>query len=193
MRRSMTTLLAAMVLLLAGWVMASPASACSCAGGTTADHLDRADTVFTGRLLSREVSGGSSSTDPALHVFAVESVWKGSASAEQGVVSASSGASCGLELSGEGPFLVFATRTDGALSAGLCGGTAPWTPDLEADLATLTTTAAPHDPEPGAAGTALPGGGSWRWVLLGAAGLTAAGFAAGYLVRRRTVGRAVPR
>jgi hypothetical protein len=192
-RRSTTILLAALVLLLAGWVMAPPASACSCAGGTTADHLDRADTVFTGRLLSREVAGGSSSTDPALHVFAVESVWKGSARAEQGVVSASSGASCGLELSGEGPFLVFATRTGSALAAGLCGGTAPWTPDLEADLAALSTTATPHDPEPGAAGTALPGGGSWSRVLLGAAGLAAAGVATGFLVRRRAVGRAVPR
>jgi hypothetical protein len=68
--------------------------------------LSRADAVFLGRLVSREVSGGSVSSDPALHVLAVTEVYKGSAHAEQGVVSAASGGSRGLELTGEGPLAV---------------------------------------------------------------------------------------
>jgi hypothetical protein len=187
-RRTTTGLLAVLVLLLAGWLAPHPAAACSCTGGTTAEHASRADAVFVGRLLSRDVAGDSSSTDPALHVFAVETVWKGSAHAEQGVVSASSGASCGLELSGNGPFLVFATRpagaSDGPLSADLCGGTAPWTPSLQAELASLAATGAPDDPVRGAAGTELPGGGSWRWVVLTAVAV-ALGLTAGLSARRR--------
>jgi hypothetical protein len=41
---------------------------------------------------------------PALHVFAVDTVFKGTAHEQQGVVSPMSGATCGLELAGEGPF-----------------------------------------------------------------------------------------
>src|SRR5829696_8157380 len=100
------------VLLLLGAVLgalvglgASPAQACSCAGGTTAEFAERADAVFTGRLLSREepTQPVTSSTDPALHVFAVDAVAKGAVSGRQEVLSPVSGASCGLELTGDGP------------------------------------------------------------------------------------------
>jgi len=160
-RRLLTTVLVSCALLLAGWVAAPPASACSCAGGSTAGHLQRADAVFTGTLLSREVhhpAGGlASSADPAVHVFAVEAIHKGTAEAEQQVVSADSGASCGLELAGDGPFLVFATDPAGApegqLAADLCGGTAPLTPALAAEVHDLTG-AGPAPPGPEAP---LPG------------------------------------
>lgn len=138
MRRTLVPLLVGGVLLLAGWVSAAPASACSCAPTGTAEQFAAADTVFSGRLTSREVLGGSSSDDPAVHLFAVDAVQKGSASADQTVVSAASGASCGLELAGNGPFLVFATRDDdGVLRADLCGGTAELTPGLAAEVAGL--------------------------------------------------------
>ncbi|NEK59522.1 hypothetical protein GCU56_16820 [Geodermatophilus sabuli] len=194
MRRTTTCLLAACVLLLAGWVWAPAASACSCVGGTTAEHVERADVVFSGRLLSREVAGGSSSSDPALHVFAVETVWKGTAASEQGVVSAASGASCGLELDGDGPFLVFATTAPdlptGQLAAGLCGGTARLAADLTSEVAAATGRG-PEEPGPGAVGTDLVGGPSgWAvWVGAVVATLTVAALAVtGELRRRRAPG-----
>ncbi|MGY1642171.1 hypothetical protein ACI782_13745 [Geodermatophilus sp. SYSU D00703] len=185
-RRTTSSLLVALVLLVTGWALAAPASACSCVGEPLAAQLQRADAVFTGRLVSREVSGRSSSGDPALHVFAVESVWKGDVAEAQGVVSAASGASCGLELSGDGPFLVLATRSggEGPLVADLCGGTTRTTPESEAQVADLTGSATPGDPRPGTAGTASPGGP--HTGLLAAGAVTAAlAIAAGSLAVRR--------
>jgi LPXTG-motif cell wall-anchored protein len=163
------------VLLLLGAVLgalvvlgATPAQACSCAGGTAAQFAERADAVFTGRLVSRDVPRElRTSADPALHVFAVDAVAKGAVSERQEVLSPVSGASCGLELTGGGPVAVFATRTAGAFPdiptpeleddqyfAYLCGGTAPLTPQLEADLGPLRPVAA--DPGPAVPGPAVP-------------------------------------
>ncbi len=206
--RRVLVLVPLVALLLGGALMvASPASACSCAGRSTAEFLDRADAVFIGRLVSREVvrppGAIGSSADPALHVFAVETVLKGTAHAEQGVVSAESGASCGLELSGDGPFVVFATRSadlggteptpleDGRYAASLCGGTAPATPELRSELEALASAAPgpPSDPLPGAAGIdglptqasdTVPG-----WLVLVLAVVVAALSTAGLLAQRR--------
>ena len=178
MRRTTTTVLAGLLLVLAGWVGAAPASACSCAGGTTEQFFTRADAVFTGTLLRRDPPARNgpmgSSTDPALHVFAVDRALKGTVQDEQGVLSPDSGASCGLELSGSGPFVVFAGRstdvggtsfatlTDDQYAAYLCGGTATLTPDLEVELQALaaaTTPTATVDPLPRAASAPEPGPG----------------------------------
>jgi hypothetical protein len=199
-RRTAATLLLSVLVLAAGLLVAPPASACSCVGGTTQEFLDRADAVFTGRLVSRAEPPGpvTSSADPALHVFAVDTVVKGTVHEEQGVVSPVSGATCGLELSGEGPFVVFATRStdvggtsfavldDGQYAAFLCGGTQPLTPAVEAELAALVPYTAPAwgTPLPGAAGTAparsaLPGLAVTAAVTLGLL------IGAGALVHRR--------
>jgi hypothetical protein len=177
-RRATTGLLATLLLVLAGWVLAPPASACSCAGGTPTELALRADAVFSGRLVSREVLGG----DTALHVFAVDTVHVGEVAARQGVVSAASGASCGLELTGEGPFLVFATREDGRLAAGLCGGTTAWTAEAAAEVQML---AGATTPEPGTAGTEFPTGPSRTALEAGAAVVLAAAVVGGLLLRRR--------
>lgn len=183
---------------------ASPAQACSCAGGTTAEFTERADAVFTGRLVSREEPRElRTSADPALHVFSVDAVAKGAVSERQEVLSPVSGASCGLELRGDGPVVVFATRTaDPHLSASgpeleddqyyayLCDGSAPLTPELAAELGPLQPAAPATVPvtpvEPRAAAATAPdrdgpapallvlGGGA---VLLGAGALV--------LLRRR--------
>lgn len=163
--------LAAVALVFTGWVLATPASACSCAGLATPEQFERADVVFAGHLVSREVNGGASSSDPALHVFAVDAVFKGTAHARQGVVSAASGASCGLELAGDGPFLVFAGGQDGGPHrADLCGGTAPAAPELVAEVRALSAAegaAVAVDPLPGAAGTELRSAPqSWAGVLV---------------------------
>ena len=194
MRRTVVTLLLGAVLSAVGVLVAAPASACSCATLTTEEYLGAADTVFVGRLVSREVqhSGPAiSSGDPALHVFAVETVYKGDAHEQQGVVSADSGASCGLELHGDGPFLVFATRStdlpEGQYMANLCGGTTVPTPDLRAELAALTGVPIEppeaRDPLPGAAGTGPDDG--LRLPALVATGVLALTLASWLVVRRR--------
>ncbi|MDP9427667.1 MAG: hypothetical protein M3Q47_01755 [Actinomycetota bacterium] len=179
MRRATTGPLATLLLVLAGWVAAPPASACSCTGGTTAEFAARVDAVFAGRLVSREVVGGT-----ALHVFAVDTVYAGEVSARQGVLSPVSSASCGLELAGEGPFLVFATRQDGRLAAGLCGGTTGWTPEAAAELQVLTGV---RPPDPGTAGNDVPAGPSAAALEAGAAVLLAVAVVGGLLLRRRGV------
>ena len=160
MRRLLVLALGALVLLTAGWAVAPAASACSCMPATAAAQLDRADVAFTGTLVSREVlrpdPAVSSSIDPAVHVFAVDRVLKGTPAARQTVVSAASSASCGLELTGDGPFLVLATDPPGGpageLTADLCGGTGPVPPELAAEQ--------PAPTGPGAGdGQALTGGG----------------------------------
>jgi hypothetical protein len=186
-RRTAVTLLLSGLLMAAGLLVATPASACSCVGQTTQEFFDRADAVFTARLVSREEPAPmTSSADPALHVFAVDTVFKGTAHEAQGVLSPVSGATCGLELVGEGPFVVFASRStdlggepfatlaDDQYAAFLCGGTAPLTPALEAELTALSPRPAPSEepPVPGAAGpadagSALPGPAIAAAVALG--------------------------
>jgi hypothetical protein len=121
------------ITLVTGWD-APPAAACSCASVSDEDALRSADAVFTGEVLSApspSTFGAWSSTDPGVWTFAVDLVYKGTVAPQQDVVSAISGASCGLELPAEGPVLVFARTdpwpseqsVDGAtLYADLCGG-----------------------------------------------------------------------
>jgi hypothetical protein len=141
MRRLLVLALGGLVLLTAGWVVAPSALACSCVPATAAEQLERADVVFVGTLVSREVvhpaPGVVSSDDPAVHVFAVDAVLTGTVGPSQEVVSADSSASCGLDLQGDGPFLVYAAYLPGGpagqLTATLCGGTAPVDAELVAD------------------------------------------------------------
>jgi hypothetical protein len=203
-RRTAVTLLLSSLLMAAGLLVASPASACSCVGGTTEQFLDRADAVFTARLVSREEPRGTiiSSADPALHVFAVDTVFKGTAHEEQGVLSPVSGATCGLELVGEGPFVVFATRSTDLggesfatlaadqYAAFLCGGTAPLTPALEAELTALSPPSAPTEetPLPGAGGTVSsgsPSGSGLPGPVIAGAGALAVLLVTALLHRRR--------
>ncbi len=114
---------------------AGPAVACSCAVITEAEAFDAAQVVFTGELvevLPPPPAEITSSGDPERYIFAVDRVYKGTAFDEQSVVTARDGASCGLEISGPGPFIVFAHTDDGdwveqgvegELHANLCGGT----------------------------------------------------------------------
>ncbi|MFQ1002095.1 hypothetical protein [Modestobacter sp. SSW1-42] len=181
MRRLLVLLLGASVLLTAGWVLAPPASACSCALQSSAEQVERADVVFTGTLVSREVvhpvPGVVGSDDPAVHVFAVDTVLKGTASAQQEVVSADSSASCGLALSGDGPFLVHASDPpggpEGQLTASLCGGTAPADAELVAQVQVLVSGGVPRGP----VGPLMPEAASSSaatvyWLVGGLVGLT---------------------
>ncbi|GAB4080886.1 hypothetical protein GCU67_04895 [Modestobacter muralis] len=181
MRRLVVLVLGAFVLLTAGWVVAPAASACSCAPASIAEQVERADVVFTGTLVSREVlhpvPGVVGSDDPALHVFAVQTLLKGTASALQEVVSADSSASCGLALDGDGPFLVHATDPpggpEGRLTASLCGGTAPADADLVAEVQALTGGAVPEQPSGPVIGMAEGSSTTTvAWLVAGLVGLT---------------------
>ena len=126
-RLLLTSLVAAVGLVLASY---SPAQACSCAMRAPAAHLGSSDVVFTGTLLDRippPEAPVMSSMDPARHVFAVDRVYVGDVGATTEVLSAVSGASCGLENMEVGEeYLVMAElEPDGQAWAGLCGGTAP--------------------------------------------------------------------
>jgi hypothetical protein len=109
------------LLLIAATVWSSPerAYACSCTNRTDTQHAEDADVIFTGRIAEDQIRGQSRTI-----TFAVDRVYKGDAHARQAVHTHASGATCGLEISGPGPFLVFASedaRPD--LQANLCGGT----------------------------------------------------------------------
>jgi hypothetical protein len=119
--------------LLAVAVDVRPAGACSCAVGTDQQAFDRADAVFTATLTKMEDPDSGRSTAPRVYTFAVDDVLKGEVAPQQTVRSEQSGASCGLEIAGAGPFIVFAVASvhgssdielgAGELYAGLCGGT----------------------------------------------------------------------
>ena len=131
-RRSISLAVAVTVFAVVTLASTAPAAACNCASFSDQDALDNADVVFRGELVEIRTPPGDaySSADPERFVFDVDRVYKGDARAQQSVVTAREGASCGLELSGSGPFLVFA-RTEvefgldgeeGELFSNLCSG-----------------------------------------------------------------------
>ena len=125
--------------------------------------------------------------DPVTYSFAVSRVYKGDVATNQPIDSVVSGASCGLELDGTGPFLVFASADeDGrrALKANLCGGTRPLGsgPDPSLGAGYAAVRAVP------VVAAADSGDGDSRPALLalgGVLGLIAAGGLAFELRRRR--------
>jgi hypothetical protein len=123
-------------LAVGAFVIGTPrgAAACSCMPVTDEGAIENSDAAFTGTLVDVVTPAGDtySSTDPERFVFEVDDVYKGDVFARQTVVTARDGASCGLEISGPGPFLVFARRgsdgltggaVEGELYSSLCSGT----------------------------------------------------------------------
>ncbi len=139
---------------------AAPSFACSCATASTQEYVDGATAVFTGTVTDTEPPPKRremSSMDPMTYTFEVDRAFKGDLTSPTEVLSAVSGASCGLEGVREGRrYVVFATEGRGdALWAGLCGGTAPWSAALGADVAAVTGpgVVAPPSVAPAGAGT----------------------------------------
>ncbi len=107
-------------------LLAAPSSACSCAGGTDAEHLARATAVFEGEVLARHDPPRGlpeSSSEPAAYEVAVDRVYKGDVARRVEVVTASSGASCGLELPANGRAVFFAQGSGASVQGQLCDGT----------------------------------------------------------------------
>ena len=163
---------AALVLTLAGLgAVLNPSKAWACSCAFPAEHPDnvrRADVIFTGTI-----TGDTALGNTRYLRFAVDRVYKGQAFADQQVVTHVSPATCGLEISGPGVFIVQAQleRRDpdhpgaGELRADLCGGTRPGSapaglgdgqppigptgPATPTPAATLTTPPGPTVSDPG--------------------------------------------
>lgn len=119
--RGVAVILATVLLALAAlWATPAPAYACSCATASENEHAANAEVIFTGTIANDELDQGQQTRRLT---FAVDRVFKGEATATQVITTSASGASCGLEISGPGPFLVFADSEQSGLTANLCGGT----------------------------------------------------------------------
>ena len=190
--RTLRSLLAVLVLAAGmAWVTAGTAFACSCAGQGVAAHLEGSDVVLVGSVVDvrpppwRPVM---SSGDLATYELAVESVFKGDVVARTYVQSASSGASCGIEVDRGERYVLFAdVERTGGLGASLCGGTAPAAPGLVERVEALAGAGRVPDP-PGTVGVvgaeAPPRSLITGWSVLGA-GLSLLGVLAGLLARHR--------
>lgn len=168
-------------------VTAGPAQACSCAGWDDIQAYAGADAVFAATLRNPELPGEQDYERPRVFDFEVDAVYKGDVVRQQRVVSIGSGSTCGAELDGNGPFLVFATRDrqqfddavpDGELFTGLCNGTRKL-----ADRAVSFRNAA--EPLPGASASLAVNADRDLWTAAAVGGGAVVAAALGILVWRR--------
>ena len=131
-------LLAALLLALLGaWVSPTAASACDCAGISPLRALRQADVVFRGVVTATDDVGRGADARTDVR-FRVDTVWKGTAFADQVVATPQDPAGCGLEPAPGSTWVVFARsgvegRGDDAVarlvttlcSGNLATGTAP--------------------------------------------------------------------
>ena len=126
-RLPMTRAVAVAALALVGFAAASgtPCAACSCAAPVTpAEAAAEADAVFVGTVTgTREPLVSTSSADLVAKRFEVVEVRKGEVAAVTEVLTAASGASCGLEVEEGRTYVVVARASAEGLRADLCGGT----------------------------------------------------------------------
>jgi hypothetical protein len=115
--------------LLGLMMLAAPVAqvmACSCAQMTRAEALSNADIAFVGVVVAIDdpsVGPMVSSGDPLRYSFAVEEAIKGELSGTVGVLSARSGASCGMEFALAQRWRVFAHVDEtGHPQSHLCSG-----------------------------------------------------------------------
>ena len=155
---------------------AEVAVACSCVSVVPSRDLPKYDAAFVGNVLSHRVEHPNapimSSIDPAYWTFDVDRVVKGNLPNQLVVRTASSGASCGLELRDGDRVGLLLTREGDAYTSGLCSQVDP---DVLAR--------AVHRGTPVAASTADDS--AWRWWAAGVGGGLAALALAGVAVARR--------
>ncbi|MGQ0844663.1 MAG: hypothetical protein ACT4QF_11055 [Sporichthyaceae bacterium] len=121
---------------------ANPAYACSCIQSTEQENYERADVVFKGTM--NDVEATNRQSGDRTFFFAPSTTYKGKTTDPQEVSTAGNSAACGVDLTGGGPFLVFANFDEedekGELRTSLCSGTreigANETPDFKAHGAT---------------------------------------------------------
>ena len=178
--RSAWTLIAA---LLAMALSAPVAVACSCVERSTAEHVAEADLVA--RVIVEHVNmpvAESLEGQLAIYTMRPTYVWKGDVVSQFKVGSEPSGAGCGLEGIAEGRDVVlFANDTGEGWSANLCGGTAPASEALVAELLEVAGPGVAPDSDPGA----KPGEWVWPTVAAAAAVLMLVAVVARWWVRLR--------
>jgi hypothetical protein len=99
---------------------AADAFACSCVRVDLVRDLPRADGAFVGTVLERRVE-----RQRAIYLFRVEQVYKGDIENRIEVVSAASGAACGLELAVDQRIGLLLTRESGTWRSSLCSQVDP--------------------------------------------------------------------
>ena len=192
-RRSAVVLLLGALLGAIGVGVAAPAQACDCSTGTTVESAEWADAVFTGRLVdSREGPPGRWGNVPTVLEFAVDTVVKGEVLERQEIVTSSDSGSCGVFLTGSGPFAVFGTRADDVsglftlepdqYAINQCDGTGALTPALQAELDALPARLPGVGPP---SAPATPPGDHTGTLLAGGAALAALAAAGALVLRRR--------
>ena len=101
--------------------------ACSCMRSTPEERMERADVVFTGRVVDKKMQTQETTPFGGLRLiqwtFEVEADHKGSVSKQMTVESASSSAACGINFQMGERYQVFANQSNTALRASLCSGT----------------------------------------------------------------------
>ncbi len=163
--------LLAVILASTFLVGAKAAYGCSCMPPDAEALFSASDGVFVGTLIeapSEPTGLVASSADPVPYVFEVEAAFKGEITSPVTVISAISGASCGLEMPEGASASLFVTERGGEWHGSLCETMGP-----EALLD------GPFDPIPVVAGDAGPltETSLARWVLLGIGGIGAAALA----------------
>jgi archaeosine-15-forming tRNA-guanine transglycosylase len=127
--RSVRSLVATLSVVALGLVVGVDRSlACSCALGDPRSTLASTDAAFIGTLVARtepEPGPIRSSADPVTLTFRVEEVVKGGLGGTVDVETASSGASCGLEVEIGGRTGLFLLRREGKWTSNLCLQIAP--------------------------------------------------------------------
>ena len=142
MRRLLAVVPLFLVLVLVA--PAAPAQACSCAGLGTAQKVAGADVIVRGTITGSEDPGGGNSGRLVNYDVAVAQVYKGTVTATASVRSPADGGSCGIEVRQGTEYLIFARRVGSELRAELCGGTAPASGTLVADVERITGPGTPQ-------------------------------------------------
>lgn len=157
-------------ILAVAFLPSSPAYGCSCIEPDAEQLFNDSDGAFVGRLVEApSFSGGFvSSADLAPYVFEVEAAYKGEITNPMTVMSAISGASCGLEMPEGASASVFVWSEGEAWHGGLCSTMGPEAL-LDGPFEAIEVSEAEQP-----AGTSVA-----RWALagLGVAGAAAAGAA----------------
>ncbi len=111
--------------------------ACSCAVQTTAQYVERADTIVAGTLVWTSTNGLERT-----YSLQVEDVFKGSAAAREKVLTNASEAACGLGLLTTDERYLFFIKGQhlGTMSSGLCSGTGPYDAARAAEVEAITGT-----------------------------------------------------
>lgn len=113
---------------------ANAAMACKCAPTTPQQSLERANAVFSGKVI--DVDKSSNPSEANRITFEVSKVWKGTNKQKLVITTSSSSASCGYSFQEGKEYLVYASTQDNKLQTGSCSGTKSLA-DARADLAAL--------------------------------------------------------